>query len=176
MVGIKTGKFRNVHALILTYKTTNWVETVLPLWPKLLWLWRPPGPYWRQIATIVPKFPNRQALPKYVWTHFLSYSPNLDRSADKPIQPKMKTWKNTWNRPIRSKSTKIVNMYKRGAQKTKKTAKSKKDVEIDDKCQNRQKKNPKSTKSQGWANSFWGHFSNANFMSLLSKINLLHIL
>ena len=29
---------------------------------------------------------------------------------------------------------------------------------------------------QGWANSLWGHFSNANFIYLLSKINLLHIL
>ena len=74
-----------------TYKKTNWVEIVLPLGPKFLWLWRSPELYWRQIAAIVPKFPSPRAHLKCAWTHFLSCSPNFDHIVSKPNQPKKET-------------------------------------------------------------------------------------
>ena len=76
-----------------TYKKTNWVEIVLPLGPKFLWLWRSPELYWRQIAAIVPKFPSPRAHLKCAWTHFLSCSPNFDHIVSKPNQPKKETKK-----------------------------------------------------------------------------------
>ena len=80
-----------------TYKKTNWVEIVLPLGPKFLWLWRSPELYWRQIAAIVPKFPSPRAHLKCAWTHFLSCSPNFDHIVSKPNQPKKETKKNQFS-------------------------------------------------------------------------------